>query len=147
MRRRVFLAALLGAVVPAGPALARDRSNDIVRQLKKNGYRIVDVSRTFLGRVRILASRKGGQREIIVNPSTGEILRDLWLTREKGGADQGDWDDWEDDDLDDNDRDDDDDGQGDDQGGGSDDDSDGDSGGDSGGGSGNNSGEGGGDDD
>ncbi len=135
MRRRVFLAALLGAVATAGPALARDRSDDIVRQLKKGGYSIVDVSRTFLGRVRILASRKGGRREIIVNPSTGEILRDLWLTREKGGADQGEWDDWDDDDRDD----DGDDESGDNHGGGDDDDSDG--------GSGDNSGKGGGDDD
>ena len=142
MRRRVFLAALLGAVATAGPVLARDRSDDIVRQLKKNGYRIVDVSRTFLGRVRIVASRKGGRREIIVNPSTGEILRDLWLTREKGGADQGEWDDWDDDDRDDDDDDHDDD---DDRDDGDDDHGDDDHG--HSGDSGDNSGEGGGDDD
>lgn len=117
MRRRVFLAALLGGIAMAGAAQARDPADEIVRELKRNRYRIETVSRTFLGRIRILATRDGGRREIIVNPATGEILRDLWVAR---GHDAGDWDDLEgnddrsndrggdgDDDDDDDDRDDD----------------------------------------
>lgn len=126
MRRRVFLAALVGGMAAAGMAEARDRSDDIVRELKRNGYRVTEVGRTFLGRVRILVTRDGGRREIIVNPVTGEILRDLWIARGQGDAD-GDWDDWDgdDDDRDDgddhDDRDgDDDDRDDDDRGGGSD---------------------------
>lgn len=135
MRRRVFLAALVGGMAAAGMAEARDRSDDIVRELKRKGYRITEVGRTFLGRVRILATRDGGRREIIVNPVTGEILRDLWIARGQGDAD-GDWDDWDGDDDDrddggdrddrdddrDNDRDDDDRDGGSDGGGGDDDD-------------------------
>ena len=90
MRRRVFLAALLGGIAMAGAAQARDPVDAIVRELKRNRYRIETVSRTFLGRIRILASRDGGRREIIVNPATGEILRDLWVARGHG---DGDWDD------------------------------------------------------
>jgi len=107
MRRRVFLAALIGSAMTATAAAARDRSDDILRELKRNGYRIEDVGRTFLGRVRILATRNGGRREIIVNPVTGEILRDLWIAAGERGEDQDDWDDWDDDDRDDDDRDDD----------------------------------------
>lgn len=103
MRRRVFLAALVGGMAAAGMAEARDRSDDIVRELKRKGYRVTEVSRTFLGRVRILATRDGGRREIIVNPVTGEILRDLWIARGQGDAD-GDWDDWDGDDDRNNDR-------------------------------------------
>ena len=92
MRRRVFLAALAGWMAGAGMAEARDRSDDIVRGLKRNGYRITEIGRTFLGRIRILATKDGGRREIIVNPVTGEILRDLWIAR---GLGEDDWDDWD----------------------------------------------------
>lgn len=93
MRRRVFLAALVGGMAAAGMAQARDRSDDIVRELKRKGYRVTEVSRTFLGRIRILATKDGGRREIIVNPVTGEILRDLWIARGYDGKGGG-WDDW-----------------------------------------------------
>lgn len=94
MRRRVFLTALVGGIAMAGTAQARDPADEIVRELKRNRYRIETVSRTFLGRIRIVASRDGGRREIIVNPATGEILRDLWVARGHGGED---WDDLDDD--------------------------------------------------
>ena len=94
MRRRVFLTALVGGIAMAGTAQARDPADEIVRELKRNRYRIETVSRTFLGRIRIVATREGGRREIIVNPATGEILRDLWVARGHGGED---WDDLDDD--------------------------------------------------
>ena len=103
MKRRAFLATLIGGMLAATTAQARDRSDDIVRELKRKGYRIEAVSRTLLGRTRILATRDGGRREIIVNPVTGEILRDLWIARGQGDAD-GDWDDWDGDDDRNNDR-------------------------------------------
>ncbi len=118
MRRRVFLAGLIGGALAATAAQARDRSDDILRELKLNGYRIEDVGRTFLGRVRILATKNGGRREIIVNPATGEILRDLWIAQ--GGGD--DWDDWDDDGDDREERDDDSDDDRDDDGDNGDDD-------------------------
>ncbi len=120
MKRRAFLATLIGGMAAATTAQARDRSDDIVRELKRKGYRIEAVSRTLLGRTRILATRDGGRREIIVNPVTGEILRDLWIARSRDdrGKD-GEWDDWDDDDRDDRDDDDrDDDRDGDDDRGG-----------------------------
>lgn len=63
-----------------GPAYAASFADQIVAQLSDQGFADIEVERTWLGRTRILAERGGAQREIILNASTGEILRDLWLT-------------------------------------------------------------------
>lgn len=109
MNRRGFLAlsAATLALLPAGPALAQDVVAGIVRQLEQRGYRDIAVSRTWLGRVRILAQGPRGLREIILNPATGEILRDLTTRDGRTGAAGGDLlggdDDGKDDDGDDDD--------------------------------------------
>lgn len=126
MRRRQFLSAWAAVALAGGPAFAQDHLADVIDQLKAQGFRSIVQERTWLGRVRILATRKGGRREIILNPGTGEILRDLWLpangnVRELKIIDSGKLDD-EDDDEDDRghgsgDDDDDDDDRDDDDGG------------------------------
>ena len=129
MKRRLFLTGLMAGLVIAGPALAQDYAGDIITQLRRQGFTSVTASRTLLGRVRIWAERGDGSREIVVNPRTGEILRDVWLSRGgvKGsseiiGDDDSSDDDDDDDDDDDNDDDDDDDNSG--HGSGGDDDGD-----------------------
>ena len=79
MKRREFLSGLVLGLAAAGPSLAEGVVDSIIRQLRRQGFRSVVEERTLLGRVRIYAERKDGSREIIVNPRTGEILRDLWL--------------------------------------------------------------------
>jgi hypothetical protein len=130
------------------PAYA-DYVNSVRDQLRQQGYRQISVSSTMLGRTRIVAKSKTGTREIIMNPRTGEILRDLWSSAQGSsgpsivGSDADDPDDGQDDARDDDgdddsddDRDDDSDDDGDDDGGkgrgrgGDDGDSDGDGGGD-----------------
>jgi hypothetical protein len=158
MKRREFLTGLAVGAGIATPAMAQDYVASIVRQLKRQGFRAIVQERTLLGRIRIVASRKDGRREIIVNPKSGEILRDLWMPVAGGGGevsmiggdDRSDDDDDDDDggggdDGDDDDDDDDDGGGGDDGGGDGDDDGDG--GGDDGDDGGGDSGSGGGDDD
>lgn len=76
MQRRAFLA-LLAASLATGPARAADPVAAIVGELERRGYTQISVSRTLLGRARILARGPQGRREIILNPATGEILRDL----------------------------------------------------------------------
>lgn len=51
---------------------------DVVSQLTHQGYSQIEISRTWLGRVRITAQGNNLDREIILNPSTGTILRDHW---------------------------------------------------------------------
>lgn len=62
----------------AGPALAQDFVESVIAQLRKQGFQSVIEERTLLGRVRLTATRGDGVREIIINPKSGEILRDLW---------------------------------------------------------------------
>lgn len=77
-RRRLITGLGMALVLPAQVLFAQDASAGIVAQLKSQGFTQVEVETTWLGRLRILATRADGQREIIVNPRTGEILRDVW---------------------------------------------------------------------
>lgn len=106
MKRRVFLAGLAVGLALSAPAFAEGVADGIVRQLRDQGYSTITVKQTLLGRTRILAVGPDGQREIIINPRTGEILRDFWTNSgsssqivRTGGS--GDDDDDSDDDSDD----------------------------------------------
>lgn len=85
--RSTFLAVLAAGLLAASAAFA-DYEQDIVRQLQDMGFSRVEVSRTLLGRVRITAIGAEGTREIILNPNTGEILRDLWLQQDGRASDR-----------------------------------------------------------
>lgn len=78
MKRRDFISGLVATASLAGPALAQDYVSSVIAQLKGMGFREIRQERTLLGRVRILGVRDDGRREIIINPTNGEILRDLW---------------------------------------------------------------------
>ena len=81
MMARKIIGALVAGTMGAAPAFADDFSERIVRQLERQGFSKIETEQTWLGRTRIVAEGSDGQREIIVNPNTGEILRDLWLTQ------------------------------------------------------------------
>ena len=59
----------------AVPAFA-DVTTAWVKQLQLDGYDEIEVKRTWLGRVRIIAEKDEIEREVILNPNTGEVLRD-----------------------------------------------------------------------
>ena len=61
-------------------AAAQTIQDQIVEQLQAQGFTNLQVSRTWLGRVRIISRRGDLVRELVFNPQTGEILRDLWKT-------------------------------------------------------------------
>lgn len=50
---------------------------DVVAALEAEGYQIRDVSKTWLGRIKIVATSKVNLREVIVSRTTGEILSDV----------------------------------------------------------------------
>ncbi|SDY90748.1 hypothetical protein [Citreimonas salinaria] len=77
MNRRTFFVSTV-AFLAAGPALAQNDAGTeaILRQLRAQGYSDIDISRTWLGRVRILAKSPDTTREIVYNPSTGALMRD-----------------------------------------------------------------------
>lgn len=72
----IFLAFALSML--ASPLWADRVRDQIVEQLQQQGYRQIVISSTWLGRTRIVAKGNDQRREIIVNPRTGEILRDFW---------------------------------------------------------------------
>jgi hypothetical protein len=89
MKRRSFFNGLTAAsimILAGSAAFAATYADNVIGQLTKQGFHDIAVETTWLGRVRIVASRGGGQREIILNPRTGEILRDTYLAAGDGTA-------------------------------------------------------------
>lgn len=74
--RMIALSAALACTI--SPAWGSDLVTSVTRQLLKQGYSDISTSQTWLGRTRIIAIGDDSRREIIVNPRTGEILRDFW---------------------------------------------------------------------
>ena len=61
-----------------GPAAHASETQDrIIAELQEQGFSRIEVSRTLLGRTRIVAEGEGYEREIILNPASGVILRDF----------------------------------------------------------------------
>lgn len=58
-----------------------------IRQLGEQGFVDISVTRTWLGRVRIRAFSDTMEREIVLNPNSGEILRDYTEKASGGSAD------------------------------------------------------------
>lgn len=77
----------LAIVLSLGPAPARaapDVTASVVRQLREQGYRNIAIERTFLGRDVVTARGRTHDREIVIDPRSGVMLRDL--VRQHGGA-------------------------------------------------------------
>ena len=84
MTRNLAFVTALAALLAAAPVAAQPAADRVVSQLAAQGYDEIEVGRTLLNRIRIVAESADEWREIIVDPRTGEILRDLW--RMKSGA-------------------------------------------------------------
>ena len=80
MDRRQFFLSLSVAVAAAPMAWAQQSYADLViKSLADQGYSNFKIGATLLGRIRIVADSANGRREIILNPKTGEILRDVFI--------------------------------------------------------------------
>ena len=78
--KHIFAAGLALCVAWHGTAAsAQDYEQAILAQLRQDGYEQITVTTTLLGRIRIVADGAMGQREIVLNPRTGEVLRDVLL--------------------------------------------------------------------
>ena len=88
-----FLLAMLAMGGLASSALAMSVEQRLVVSLKAQGYVILEDGYTWLGRLRIVAENSQYHREIVVNPETGEVLRDYVVMMAefapKGSADTG----------------------------------------------------------
>jgi hypothetical protein len=84
MRRFLIVGVLLLTVFSAALTRAHAETTPVppvvhavLQSLTDDGYAIVSVQRTWLGRIRIEANTEKLHREIVMNPLTGEILRDI----------------------------------------------------------------------
>ncbi|WP_137702899.1 hypothetical protein [Marimonas lutisalis] len=73
---RYLLAPAALILALAQPALAGSLTDAVAAQLRAQGFASITISQTWLGRTRIVALAGSVRREIILNPRTGEILRD-----------------------------------------------------------------------
>lgn len=90
MKHVLLAASLAFFALTATPVTAQTMQDALVAQLSEQGFTRIKIARTFLGRVRILATSADYSREIIFNPRTGEILRDYWDDLDDGeGGFQG----------------------------------------------------------
>ncbi|NOR63706.1 MAG: hypothetical protein GQ535_14590 [Rhodobacteraceae bacterium] len=65
-------------IVFEAPKLAdRQTVQDLLTELVADGFTYIEVHRTFLGRARFVAYTATEIREVVINPASGEILRDL----------------------------------------------------------------------
>jgi hypothetical protein len=74
MKRLLLAVMVLTGMTDAG--WARTVEQQLLNSLQKQGYVVLEQGYTFLGRLRIVAENGQIHREIVVNPGTGEILRD-----------------------------------------------------------------------
>ena len=72
---KLLIAAILWVGL-AQASLALTVEQRLVTGLQAQGYVILEQGYTFLGRLRVVAENDEVHREIVVNPGTGEILRD-----------------------------------------------------------------------
>jgi hypothetical protein len=82
---RAYWAGSLGvllSLIGASPVGAEpsDAVAQVLNALRSQGYREIWFERTLLNRVRITAAHQDIRREIVIDPRTGEILRDLSQT-------------------------------------------------------------------
>ncbi|WP_347311479.1 hypothetical protein [Defluviimonas sp. SAOS-178_SWC] len=85
MTRRGFLLSSSGLLLSSAvPAVSATFQDDVERRLSREGYRITYKKRTWLGRIRIQAMRGNRRREVVLDPSSGEILRDYIEVTSRG---------------------------------------------------------------
>lgn len=79
MTRLILASAVTALFLMAGAAQALTFAERVERQLRAEGFENITISRTLLGRTRILALGPLGSREIIIDPRNGQVLRDFWV--------------------------------------------------------------------
>ena len=67
----------LGASLCVAAGALAETQDEIVAQMQKQGFKSIEVSTTWLRRVRIVGEGQPGAREVVLDPRNGEVLRDF----------------------------------------------------------------------
>jgi hypothetical protein len=67
--------AVTAAMIPAFAASTSTTADEVVAQMKADGYTNISVETSLLGRTEIEGEKDGEEREVVLNKA-GEILRD-----------------------------------------------------------------------
>jgi hypothetical protein len=76
-RNLLALASLLAVLSLSAEAFAQSSvADDVVARLQSSGYTISNVRKSWLGRIVVTASNETLEREIVLNRTSGEVIRD-----------------------------------------------------------------------
>jgi hypothetical protein len=77
MRSTLIITSLAAFLLMHAPAHAQSPvAEDVITRIEAEGYTVTEVTRSWLGRIVITASSKTDLREVVLNRTSGEILRD-----------------------------------------------------------------------
>ncbi|MBW4985130.1 hypothetical protein KZZ07_21530 [Mameliella sp. CS4] len=80
MRLVLICLGLVVSLLCTPPAMAQSYRDRVIQSLTDQGFSNFRVRRTWLGYDQIIALGPDGRREVVLNPSTGAILRDYLYT-------------------------------------------------------------------
>ena len=77
MRTTLIKAILAAFLLLQSPAHAQvPVADDVIARIEADGFTVIEVKRSWLGRIVITASDSTDLREVVLNRKSGEILRD-----------------------------------------------------------------------
>ena len=76
---QVFAVAVMLAGLPAMGSAQAVTEDEVIADLQREGFMVVDTGTTLLGRLRITALEPEGTREVVLNPRSGKVLRDVMI--------------------------------------------------------------------
>ena len=86
MRRKLISASLAAFLLMQSPAFAQSvAAEDVITRIEADGYTVTDVRRSWLGRTVITAVNDRELREVVLNRTSGEVLRDQRFPNESDG--------------------------------------------------------------
>jgi len=84
---RLSLSALALSLVLSLPAAAQSNlAQPTLDRLEAEGYEVVEVTRSWLGRILITARSDENLREVVLNRRSGEVLRDKLFALDENGS-------------------------------------------------------------
>ena len=98
MVTKFIVATCLSVQLMANAALGATPLERVMAQLTAQGFEVVEMERTWLGRIKLEATNGSIRREIVFDRTSGEILRDIWKESDRDNNENDDEDDDDDDD-------------------------------------------------